>query len=90
MNRLFILILGTLFVTTSSIANDFSNVSLSKEQCEEWKAIEYIQLSDDNKQVVIDSCKQRYTSERALGNCTAFEGEDLIKYLKNKAKTECQ
>jgi hypothetical protein len=90
MNRLIVFTLGTLFVISSSNANDFSHVTLTKEQCEEWKAIEYIQLTEDNKRVVEDSCKKRYTSENALGNCTAFEGEDLIKYLKDKAKTECQ
>lgn len=71
-------------------AAEFSGVKLTKEQCDDWKSVESITLTDENKKLVEDSCKERYSSENALDNCTTYEGEDLITYLKNEAKKQCK
>ncbi len=62
----------------------------TKEQCEDYKLMEYMSLTEKNKKSVEDSCKKRYSSEHALGNCTAFEGQDLLNALKEKAKKVCK
>ena len=62
---------------------------LTEEQCEEFRDWESLSLTDEQKKKVEDSCKSRYSSENAILNCTAFEGEDYIKELKERAKKEC-
>ena len=63
---------------------------LTEEQCEEFRGWESLSLTDEQKKEVEDSCKSRYSSENAILNCTAFEGEDYIKELKELAEKECK
>ncbi|WP_300411213.1 hypothetical protein [uncultured Alcanivorax sp.] len=84
------LITAALGISSVSLAAEFPDVALTKEQCEDWNTTEYISLTKENKELVEDSCKERYSSEHALGNCTAFEGQDLIDQLKKQAKSQCK
>ncbi len=68
----------------------YPDIKLTSEQCEDWIYSEYISLTKENKEIVRQSCAERYSSENAMGNCTAFEGEDLIKHLKKLAKVQCK
>lgn len=63
---------------------------ITKEQCKEYKMYETLDLTEANKKKVEDSCKKRYSSDNALGNCTVFEGEDYRKELNKLAKKECK
>ena len=76
-----------LFAAGAAFASD---VKLTEEQCEDFAVMETLRLSEANKKAVLDSCKERYSSENALGNCTAFEGEDYLKMLKKLAKKQCK
>ncbi len=63
---------------------------LTAEQCEDYLAVGFFHLTDAQEKAVLDSCKKRYSSENALGNCTAFEGQDKINELKKIAEKECK
>ncbi|WP_221796679.1 hypothetical protein [Oceanobacter mangrovi] len=71
-------------------AEALPTVQLTNEQCGDWVDMEYLSLTAENKEFVRASCAKRYSSDNAMGNCTAFEGEDFLKHLKELAKTQCK
>ncbi|RCU50901.1 hypothetical protein EZV61_07080 [Corallincola luteus] len=77
-------VLAFAFVSSASASE------LTPEQCQEFKLIAEVSLTESQQQQVTDSCKQRYNSQDGLSQCAYEEGEALRVKLMDVATTECQ